>query len=271
MEFKPASIIENESNRLKAVERTGAMYNEAHDLYEIYCYLAKEITSCPVSWTGLIDDKFQYCLASSGLPEDMSKEIPREQTFCQFALNSKQPLIISDMSKDNRFKFHPTVKEKLVKFYAGFPIFTNDGYVLGTLCVSDSRVRRLTNNKINVLKKLAEKLAYQLEIQHNFQSKNAETLLEVLEKITSKFSSISTENVKIILKYFSNQIIDKKYYKFLISNKICFIENGTLKITKLGNDLKNNLSLNIGILKRMNNLSANDAALDKLFMQIKKK
>ena len=69
MEFKPAQILKNEDNRLKAVERTGAMYLEADDLYDVYCYLAKEISSCPVSWTGLIDDKNQYCLASSGLPD----------------------------------------------------------------------------------------------------------------------------------------------------------------------------------------------------------
>ena len=270
MEFKPAPILNNENIRLKAVERTGAMYFEADNLYDVYCFLAKEISGCPVSWTGLIDDRNQYCLASSGLPNELSKEIPREQTFCQFALHSKKPLIISNMSKDKRFRYHPAVKENLVKFYAGFPIFTNDGYVLGTLCVSDNKVRKLSEKKIQLLIQLSEKLAYQLEIQHNFQSKNAETLIDILEKINEEFENVSIDNIKILLRFFSNQIIDEDESEFLISKNICVLKEGILKITKFGNNLKNKLSLNRGILKRMDNLSTNSEALDQLFLQIKK-
>ena len=56
MNFKPAPIIENEKEWLKAVDRTGVMYLEHKDPYDIFCYLAKEITNCNLSWTGVIDD-----------------------------------------------------------------------------------------------------------------------------------------------------------------------------------------------------------------------
>ncbi len=39
------------------------------------------------------------------------------------------------MQKDKILKNHPLVKEGFIKFYAGFPIETGDGYTLGTLCV----------------------------------------------------------------------------------------------------------------------------------------
>ena len=51
MNFKPAPVIENETERLKAVDRTGVMYLDQDDLYEIFCFLAKEITGCSLSWT----------------------------------------------------------------------------------------------------------------------------------------------------------------------------------------------------------------------------
>ncbi len=269
MNFKPAPILKNETQRLIAVERTAAMYKEADSLYEIYCHLAREISNCPVSWAGLIDEENQYCIASDGMPAEVDKKISRQETFCQYAINNQVPLIVSNMSKDFRFKFHPAVKNNFVKFYAAFPIITKDGYVLGTLCVSDNRVRVLSKYKIKLLKDLAQKIAYQLEIQENFRNKNAETIIEVLEKISNRIENISINNVKIILKYFSNQIINENEKLFLINNNLCSSKNKELKITPFGNELKNELSLNIGILKRMKNLINDGTALDDLFNELK--
>ena len=99
-DYLPAPITKNENQRLEAVKRTGAMYLDQDELYDVYCYLAKEITGCPVSWTGLIDSENQYCLASDGFPEETSKKIPRKQTFCQYALDKTEPLIIQNMKTD---------------------------------------------------------------------------------------------------------------------------------------------------------------------------
>ena len=43
-DYKPAPIASNENQRLEAVKRTGAMYLDQDELYDVYCYLAKEIT-----------------------------------------------------------------------------------------------------------------------------------------------------------------------------------------------------------------------------------
>ena len=72
-DYIPAPIAKNENQRLEAVKRTGAMYLDQDELYDVYCYLAKEITGCPVSWTGLIDSENQYCLASDGFPKTHQK------------------------------------------------------------------------------------------------------------------------------------------------------------------------------------------------------
>ena len=48
------------------------------ELYDIYCFLAKEITGCPVSWTGVIDNEKQFVLARDGFPDEVPMEMPRE-------------------------------------------------------------------------------------------------------------------------------------------------------------------------------------------------
>ena len=85
-DYKPAPIASNENQRLEAVKRTGAMYLDQDELYDVYCYLAKEITGCPVSWTGLIDSENQYCLASDGFPEDTSKKYQDNKLFANMLL-----------------------------------------------------------------------------------------------------------------------------------------------------------------------------------------
>ena len=207
-DYLPAPIGKNENHRLEAVKRTGAMYLDQDELYEVYCYLAKEITGCPVSWTGLIDSENQYCLASDGFPEDTSKKIPRKQTFCQYALDKTEPLIIQNMKTDLTFKNHPLVKEGIVKFYAAFPIVTSDGYTLGTLCVSGDKDVELTENQIKLLKSLSRKMAYQLEIQENFRNKSAENLIQIINKISQYVENLDINNLKSILKFFSDQTID---------------------------------------------------------------
>ena len=211
-DYLPAPVTKNEKQRLEAVKRTGAMYLDQDELYDVYCYLAKEITGCPVSWTGLIDSENQYCLASDGFPEDSSKKIPRKQTFCQYALDKTEPLIIQNMKTDLTFKNHPLVKEGIVKFYAAFPIVTSDGYTLGTLCVSSDKAVELTKNQIKSLKSLSRKMAYQLEIQENFRNKSAENLIQIINKITQYVENLEINNLKTILKFFQIRpsIISKK-------------------------------------------------------------
>ena len=269
MNFKPAPILKNEKQRLIAVERSAAMYKDADSLYEIYCHLAKEISNCPVSWAGLIDDENQYCIASDGLPDEVDKKIPRQETFCQYAINNQVPLIVSNMSKDFRFKFHPAVKNNLVKFYAAFPIISKDGYVLGTLCVSDNRVRVLSKNKIQLLKNLAQKISYQLEIQENFRNKSAENLIQIIDKISQHVENLNITHLKTILKFFSDQTIDNIEKNYLSKIKVIKESAEEFEITDFGNKLKSELSLDKGILKRVKNLSNNENDLDNLFNEIR--
>ena len=227
MNFKPANIPVNDAQRVKAVKRTGVLDESKTELYDIYCFLAKEITGCPVSWTGVIDNEKQVVLARDGFPDEVPMEMPREQTLCQFAIEKTEPLIINDMTIDYRFKNHPAVIEFGVKFYAAFPVTTSDGYTLGTLCVSDKRVRRLSKNKIFLLKGLASKLSYQLEkvlekyqikiskyiseiyVENYFQGKRNEFPVMVYEII----NGINENEVKLVPKNTINKGFFEKFFQ----------------------------------------------------------
>lgn len=268
MNFKPANIPDNDDKRVKAVLRTGVLDTSSTELYEIYCFLAKEITGCPVSWTGVIDSERQFMLARDGFPDDVPMEMPRNQTLCQFALEKTKPLLINDMTKDKRFMFHPAVKDFGVKFYAAFPIVTSDGYILGTLCVSDNRVRRISTHKINLLTELAAKLAYQLEVQVNQRKSTAESSIEIMSKLKLNFPEISLENAIVILKFFINDVISSEEKQKMLDLGVAIKNKNNIEVSKFGRKVLDELNLNIGTLKRIKNLSNNDNELMNLLRQI---
>lgn len=268
MNFKPANIPDNDDKRVKAVLRTGVLDTSSTELYEIYCFLAKEITGCPVSWTGVIDSERQFMLARDGFPDDVPMEMPRNQTLCQFALEKTKPLLINDMTKDKRFMFHPAVKDFGVKFYAAFPIVTSDGYILGTLCVSDNRVRKISTHKINLLTELAAKLAYQLEVQVNQRKSTAESSIEIMSKLKLNFSEISLENAIVILKFFINDVISSEEKQKMLDLGVAIKNKNNIEVSKFGRKVLDELNLNIGTLKRIKNLSNNDDELMNLLGQI---
>ena len=269
MNFKPANIPVNDAQRVKAVKRTGVLDESKTELYDIYCFLAKEITGCPVSWTGVIDSEKQFVLARDGFPDGVPMEMPRDQTLCQFAIEKTEPLIINNMTIDYRFKNHPAVVDFGVKFYAAFPVTTSDGYTLGTLCVSDNRVRRLTKNKIKLLKGLASKLSYQLEVQVNQRKGTAESVINILNKLIGNFKNLQIIEAISILKFIINEQISREDEELLMQFGIAYKKNGILELTSQGKNLKSELNLNIGTLKRIKNLSSDNEQLMNMLDQIK--
>ena len=269
MNFNPANIPSNDALRVRAVQRTGVLDENKTELYDIYCFLAKEITGCPVSWTGVIDSEKQFVLARDGFPDEVPMEMPRDQTLCQFAINNTEPLIINDMTIDYRFKNHPAVVDLGVKFYAAFPVTTTDGYTLGTLCVSDNRVRRLTKNKINLLKGLASKLSYQLEVQVTQRKGTAESVINILNKLIGNFKNLQIKEAITILKFMINEQISKEDEELLIKFGLVIKKYSNLELSLAGKKLKSELNLNVGILKRIKNLSSDEEQLMNMLDQIK--
>ena len=112
-------------------------------------------------------------------------------------------------------------------------------------------------------------MAYQLEIQENFRNKSAENLIQIIDKISQYVEDLKITHLKTILKFFSDQTIDKIEKNYLSKIKVIKESAKEFEITDFGNKLKSELSLDKGILKRVKNLSNNENDLDNLFNEIR--
>jgi GAF domain-containing protein len=151
----------DERERMDALRRYGAFGLLRSAVFDDIARLAAFICQTPISLISLIDSNRQWFLAKNGID---SCETSREASFCAHALIGTEMLIVEDARLDARFSHNVMVTEEpFIRFYAGAPLLTADGYALGTLCVVDYVPRKLTLEQKDALRSLSHLVMTQLE------------------------------------------------------------------------------------------------------------
>lgn len=131
-----------EHSRQAAVDRSGA--SDLHGVAEIDWIVDQvaSIYATPLAALSIIDRHRQVLVSRVGM---RVRDTPREDAFCAVAIHTPgEALVIPDAQQHPRFKSYQVVKEDPhVRFYAGMPIVSRDGYALGALCVADTKARSM--------------------------------------------------------------------------------------------------------------------------------
>jgi hypothetical protein len=134
--------------------------------------IASAICDTPISLLTLVDENRQWFKAAKGLT---FRETPRSQAFCHHALhNPNDVLVVNDPLNDERFKENPLVlNDPNIRFYAGAPLETPTGNVLGTLCVIDNKYREISDGQKRALVLLAKKAMEYIETRRLVYEQNS--------------------------------------------------------------------------------------------------
>lgn len=125
-----------EERRVAAVRATGLIGVEAGERIDRIARQASQITGAPLALVSLVDEHGQWNPGVWG--ENAPREAPRSLSMCSAAIETPEPFVIPDASKDPRWADMPGVSsEPNVRFYAGQPIDDGDGNLIGVLCVID--------------------------------------------------------------------------------------------------------------------------------------
>ena len=143
----------DETARLASLQRYAILDTLPERIYDDVTALASMICGTPISTVTLIDADRQWFKSAVGL---QSRQGAREHSFCAHTIETSVTLIVRDALEDPRFADNPLVTgEHRIRFYAGAPIITPEGHVLGTVCVIDTKPRTLTPIQITALEALA--------------------------------------------------------------------------------------------------------------------
>ena len=151
-----------ESARLSALIRYRILDTPPEAAFDDIARLAALICQTPMALITLVDKHRQWFKAAIGIE---AREMPRECSFCAHAINHPTELmVIPDAIADDRFAGNPLVQnEPHVRFYAGAPLVTPEGFALGALCVVDRQKRELTSTQQEALRVLAGQVMSRLE------------------------------------------------------------------------------------------------------------
>ncbi len=172
-----AALPQNESERLRSLHDYDILDTLPEDSYDDITHLASEICGAPISAVTLVDRDRQWFKSTVGLAV---QETSRDVAFCAHAILEADLLIVPDARADERFSDNPLVTgEPGIRFYAGAPLVTPKGALLGTLCVIDRVQRTLSDAQAQALRALSRQVMAQLELRrHIAEQKRYRELLE---------------------------------------------------------------------------------------------
>ena len=157
-EFPP-----NENERLKELYRFEILDSASEQYFDDCAVLASEICETKISAISLVDFDRQWFKSKIGFE---TQETSREISFCGHTINQDEIFEIQNAEVDNRFHDNPLVTgEMSVKFYAGAPLVSKQGYKLGVLCVMHDKPKELTTLQKSALKHLSKQVMNFLEIR----------------------------------------------------------------------------------------------------------
>lgn len=153
-----------EALRLDALEHQRITDTPRDESFDRVVRLACAALSVPVGAITFIESERQWIKSEQGLGG--LKETPRETSFCTHALTSDDVMVVEDATRDPRFACNPFVTATDgIRFYAGAPLNTKEGYKLGTLCVVDHIPRRISQRDRDLLKDMAAIVVNEMDLR----------------------------------------------------------------------------------------------------------
>jgi len=175
--------------------------------------LASGICNTPVSLVDIIDEFNQRTIATHG---DWNEQvIPREKSICDKVVVNEEMLILNNIEDSEEISSRLSKEDRQkIKFYAGAPLKSPEGYTIGALCVIDSKPRKLSEFQKESLKTLANEIIARLLLHKQAR------VLNKKNNILKKYSFFLKNSADLLC------IIDSETKTILDINDDCYSELG---------------------------------------------
>lgn len=161
----PAAIFD--AQRLTAVRATGLLDTPAEEAFDRLADMAGRLLDAPYAFVTIVDSQrsFWKSCIGVGATDPAERQNAVEDSFCQYVVGSGEKLIVGDTLADPRTRDNPSIISMGVKAWAGYPVYSPAGEILGTFCVVDTRTREWTAQDERVLATLSESASREIALR----------------------------------------------------------------------------------------------------------
>jgi signal transduction histidine kinase len=150
-----------EIKRLLALAAFNPDYAVLADSLQDLVMMAAKIAGTSISMVNLIDAYTQWSVTGVGFP---SGQVPRDDSICQYTINSTDFFEVVDLNTDDRFRNKDYVQhEPNLKYYFGLPLTTDEGQNIGALCLLDQVSQKLNVDQIGLLTLVAKQIVCRIQ------------------------------------------------------------------------------------------------------------
>ncbi|EYB68454.1 hypothetical protein DEIPH_ctg023orf0044 [Deinococcus phoenicis] len=161
-----APLPPDEPERLAALARYDVLGTPPEEAFDRITRLTAQVLGVPVAAVNFLTLERQWSKACVG---ELPGELPLADSLCRWTVLGPEVLVVPDARQDPRFRENPFVRAGQIVLYAGAPLITPEGVRIGTLCVTDDRVRPFGPEQAETLRLLAGLVMDELELRRRTQ------------------------------------------------------------------------------------------------------
>lgn len=153
-ESAPVTMPSDEAERLASLLRLAILDTPPAEVFDSVARLAAAALRIPILLVSFVDSNRLWFKSRIGLT---LRETPRQHSFCAQTVSQREPLVVRDVSKDERFaKYALVLEAPHVRSYVGIPLYSRERHAVGTLCAMDVQPREFGDLELVVLTEFAK-------------------------------------------------------------------------------------------------------------------
>ncbi|MCA9907476.1 MAG: PAS domain S-box protein, partial [Anaerolineae bacterium] len=128
--------------------------------------LTMHVLHVPMVIISLADRDSQWIISARGLPEAIKPRtvLPNDAVLCRNVISERRPILIEDIRELPQYAHMAFAKQIEMAAYAGMPLFTNDGHIIGVLCVIDVKPRQWSTDEVTILEDLSHSVMTETDL-----------------------------------------------------------------------------------------------------------
>src|SRR5689334_1666901 len=163
----------NRPDLLAALRQTALLDTPPEEGFDRLTLMAARLLGASTSLISLVTEDRQFFKSAIGLPEPLASQriAPLSFSFCSTVVSTGEPLIVEDARRHPLLRHSPAVRELGWVSYAGVPLITREGHVVGSLCVVDRMPRLWSERDIALLQDLAASAITEIELRQEIANR----------------------------------------------------------------------------------------------------